>query len=35
MAALRELAERDPQRAYQLIEDVTLRLVTELAQRSG
>lgn len=35
MAALSELAERDPQRAYQLIEDVTLRLVTELPEATG
>lgn len=35
MAALSELAERDPQRAYQLIEDVTFRLVTELPEATG
>lgn len=35
MATLRELAARDPQRAYQLIEDVTLRLVTELPEATG
>lgn len=32
LAALRELAERDRERAYQLIEEVTLRLVTELPE---
>ncbi|MFI6278055.1 hypothetical protein [Streptomyces sp. NPDC050988] len=35
MAALRELAERDPQRAYQLIGEVTLRLVAELPEVTG
>ena len=35
MAAVSELAERDPQRAYQLIEDVILRLVTELPEATG
>lgn len=35
MAAVSALAERDPQRAYQLTEDVILRLVTELPEATG
>ncbi|MET7490468.1 hypothetical protein [Streptomyces sp. NPDC005538] len=35
MAALPDLAQRDPQRAYQLIEEVTLRLVAELPEVTG
>lgn len=35
MAALRELAERNPQLAYRLIGDVTLRLVAELPEATG
>ncbi|MFE9252870.1 hypothetical protein [Streptomyces sp. NPDC007088] len=35
MAALREPAERDPQQASQLIDDLTLRLITELPGATG
>lgn len=35
IVALSELAERDPQRAYQLIEDLAFRLVTELPEATG
>ncbi|MCX4681352.1 hypothetical protein OG413_45430 [Streptomyces sp. NBC_01433] len=34
-AALRELAEQDPERAYGLIEDLVLKMVTELPDATG
>ncbi|MFH8260524.1 hypothetical protein [Streptomyces roseolus] len=35
LAALRGVAERDPQRAYQLIDDLVFQLVTELPEATG
>jgi hypothetical protein len=35
LAALRETAERDPRRAYQLIDDLVFQLVTELPEATG
>ena len=35
MTDVRELAERDPQRAFQLVEDLTLQLVADLPVVTG
>ncbi|MFI0813500.1 hypothetical protein [Streptomyces echinatus] len=35
LAALREVAERDPQRAYRLIDGLVFQLVTELPEATG
>ncbi|MFD7956040.1 hypothetical protein ACFV4X_21405 [Streptomyces ardesiacus] len=35
LAALRETAERDPRRAFRLIDDLVFRLVTELPETTG